>query len=149
MWGRRPRGLAKPVPTYSLVAAGCCRPASSDARDHDVIDWLRPTTADRWQTYNVRDVTTLGFEVGVQKALSSSSFVHLQYTAIDVDAATVDQLSKYVLDYAPHSLTAAASDSVAGGFPRVATNRIPEAIAHDRHLRLCRARRARRPSDWP
>ena len=78
-------------------------------RDHDVIDWLRPTAADRWQTYNVREVSTLGFEVGVQKTLSSGAFVKLQYTAIDVDAATVDQLSKYLLDYAPHSITAAAS----------------------------------------
>src|SRR5688572_1539679 len=77
--------------------------------DHDVIDWLRPTTADRWQTYNVRDVSTLGFEVGLQKTFSSSAFVTLQYTAIDVDAATVDQLSKYLLDYAPHSIAAAVS----------------------------------------
>jgi outer membrane cobalamin receptor len=78
-------------------------------QDDDVIDWLRPTTADRWQTYNVRDVRTLGFEVGLQKTFSSGAFMNLHYTAIDVEAATVDQLSKYVLDYAPHSIAAAAS----------------------------------------
>ena len=31
------------------------------------------------------------------------------YTGLDLDASAVDQLSKYVLDFAPHSLTAAAS----------------------------------------
>jgi outer membrane receptor protein involved in Fe transport len=87
-----------------------------------VIDWLRPTTVDRWQTYNVRDVDTLGLEIGVQKTLGSGVFVHAQYTAIDIDAATVDQLSKYVLDYAPQSFTAAAAIPLPAGFrvaPRV------------------------------
>jgi iron complex outermembrane receptor protein len=84
--------------------------------DHDVIDWLRPTTADRWQTYNVRDVSTLGFEVGIQKTLRPGVFVQAQYTAISVDAATVDQLSKYVLDYAPQSFTAAAAIPLPAGF---------------------------------
>jgi outer membrane cobalamin receptor len=91
-------------------------------QDDDVIDWLRSTTADRWQTYNVRDVNTLGFEIGVQKTFESGAFVHAQYTAIDVDAATVDQLSKYVLDYAPQSFTAAAAVPLPAGFrvaPRV------------------------------
>ncbi len=35
--------------------------------EHDVIDWLRPTPADRWRTYNIRDVDTLGVELSVQK----------------------------------------------------------------------------------
>ena len=85
-------------------------------QDSDVIDWLRPTTADRWQTYNVRDVDTLGFEIGVQKTLGAGVFVHAQYTAIAVDAVTVDQLSKYVLDYAPQSLAAAVAMPLPAGF---------------------------------
>jgi iron complex outermembrane receptor protein len=85
-------------------------------QDSDVIDWLRPTTADRWQTYNVRDVGTLGFEIGVQKTLRSGAFLHAHYTAIDVDAASVNQLSKYVLDYAPQSIAAAASVPLPAGF---------------------------------
>jgi iron complex outermembrane receptor protein len=84
--------------------------------DHDVIDWLRPTTADRWQTYNVRDVSTLGFEIGIRKTLRPGLFVQAQYTAISVDAASVDQLSKYVLDYAPQSFTAAAAVPLPAGF---------------------------------
>lgn len=74
--------------------------------DSDVIDWLRPTAADRWQTYNVRDVDTLGFELGVQKTFARGAFVSAQFTGVDLDAAAVTQLSKYVLDYAPRSFTA-------------------------------------------
>ena len=33
--------------------------------DTNVIDWLRPNTTVRWQTYNVRDVDTIGVELGV------------------------------------------------------------------------------------
>jgi len=82
--------------------------------DANVIDWLRPTTADQWQTYNVRDVDTLGIELGVRKTLASGAFLQAQYTAIDVNAAAVTQLSKYVLDFAPHSFTAAASIPLPG-----------------------------------
>ena len=75
--------------------------------DADVIDWLRPTVADRWQTFNVRDVDTLGVEFGAQKTFARGAFVSAQFTGIDLDAAAVTQLSKYVLDYAPRSFTAA------------------------------------------
>ena len=42
--------------------------------------------------------------------------MHAQYTAIDLDAATVDLLSKYVLDYAPHSVAAGAAIPLPVGF---------------------------------
>jgi outer membrane cobalamin receptor len=77
--------------------------------DHDVIDWLRPSTLVRWQTYNVRDVDTKGVELSVSRALPRGGFVQAGYTFLDLDASAVDQLSKYVLDYAPHSFTAAAA----------------------------------------
>jgi iron complex outermembrane receptor protein len=100
-----------------LMGRGWLLQTSVFARqDDDIIDWLRATTAERWQTYNVRDVSTLGFEVGVQKSLSSGVFVHAQYTAINVDAATVNLLSKYVLDYAPHSIAAGAAVPLPAGF---------------------------------
>jgi outer membrane cobalamin receptor len=77
--------------------------------DQDVIDWLRPSTAVRWQTYNVRDVNTVGVELSVRRSIGRGGFVQVGYTGLDLDASAVDQLSKYVLDFAPHSLTAAAS----------------------------------------
>jgi iron complex outermembrane receptor protein len=77
--------------------------------DDDVIDWLRPSTAVRWQTYNVRDVSTTGVELSVSRSIGRGGFVQAGYTGLDLDASAVNQLSKYVLDYAPHSFTAAAS----------------------------------------
>ena len=90
--------------------------------DRDVIDWLRPTVADRWQTYNIRRVDTIGLELGVRRSFAGGAFVQAQFTEINLDAAPVDQLSKYVLDYAPHSFTAAGSLPLSRGFavaPRV------------------------------
>ncbi|MBI3050440.1 MAG: TonB-dependent receptor [Acidobacteria bacterium] len=77
--------------------------------DEDVIDWLRPTAADRWRTYNIRDVDTLGVELTARKALADGWFVQAGYTGLDVRAAAVTELSKYVLDYAPHTIVVAAS----------------------------------------
>jgi iron complex outermembrane receptor protein len=82
--------------------------------DDDVIDWLRATPAERWQTYNIRSVRTIGFEAGVRKTFERGALVHAQYTWLDLDAADVDQLSKYVLDYAPHSLTGTVSVPLPG-----------------------------------
>jgi iron complex outermembrane receptor protein len=76
--------------------------------DHDVIDWLRPSTAERWRTYNIRDVDTVGVELTASRTLTGGTFVQFAYTGLDVQAAGVTQLSKYVLDYAPHALSAAA-----------------------------------------
>jgi outer membrane cobalamin receptor len=76
--------------------------------DHDVIDWLRPSTAERWRTYNIRDVDTIGVELSARKSLPGGSFLQFGYTGLDVEAAAITQLSKYVLDYVPHSFVAAA-----------------------------------------
>jgi iron complex outermembrane receptor protein len=76
--------------------------------DHDVIDWLRATTADRWRTFNIRDVDTVGVELSAGRTLGNGTFLQVAYTGLDVQAAGVTQLSKYVLDYAPHALSAAA-----------------------------------------
>jgi len=77
--------------------------------DDDVIDWLRPNTSERWRTYNIRDVDTLGVELALTRTLAAGAFVQAGYTFLDVDAAAVSQLSKYVLDYAPHGVVAAGS----------------------------------------
>jgi hypothetical protein len=83
--------------------------------DEDVIDWLRPTAADRWRTYNIRDVDTLGSEFTIRRTRSDGSFLQIGYTVLDVRAAAVTQLSKYVLDYAPHTIAASGSSPVVAG----------------------------------
>jgi iron complex outermembrane receptor protein len=106
-----------------LIPGGWLVQATMFARaDEDVIDWLRPNTTVRWQTYNIRDVDTRGVELGVRKTFTSGSMILAEYTALDVNAAAVDQLSKYVLDYAPHSFVAAAAIPLPAGFsvsPRI------------------------------
>ena len=106
-----------------LLARGWIAQATFFARaDEDVIDWLRPTTADRWQTYNIRNVDTRGLELAVRKTFARGAMILAEYTALDVNAAEVNQLSKYVLDYAPHSVVAAASIPLPGRFsaaPRI------------------------------
>lgn len=84
--------------------------------DEDVIDWLRPTATDLWRTHNIRDVDTVGVELGVQKTFAGGIFVLAEYAALDMNAPAVSQLSKYVLDFAPHSVTAAASVPLPAGF---------------------------------
>jgi outer membrane cobalamin receptor len=73
--------------------------------DTNVIDWLRPNTTVRWQTFNVRDVDTTGVELGVSRALPRDGLLRAEFTGLDVSAPAVTQLSKYALDYAPRSLT--------------------------------------------
>jgi len=106
-----------------LVPGGWVLQATVFGRaDENVIDWLRATTADRWRTYNIRDVDTRGVELGARKTFAGGAFVLAGYTALDLNAAAVNQLSKYVLDYAPHSLTAAAAIPLPSRFsvaPRV------------------------------
>jgi iron complex outermembrane receptor protein len=75
--------------------------------DSDVIDWLRPDTTVRWQTYNVRDVDTVGVELQVSRPLPRGGLITAGYTGLDVSAPAVTQLSKYALDYAPRSFTGA------------------------------------------
>jgi len=74
-------------------------------RDRDVIDWTRVTTAEPWQTLNVRQVTVSGIETGVRCVFGSTNVAEVQYTLLSTDAdALTGLLSKYVLDYAPHNL---------------------------------------------
>jgi iron complex outermembrane receptor protein len=114
--------------------------------DSDVIDWLRPTVADRWRTFNIRDVNTVGLEVGVRRTFGAGAFLQAHYTGLDLEASPVDQLSKYVLDYAPRSFTAAASVPIPGGFqvaPRL-EYRLRRRSSGDADYLLLDARIARR-----
>lgn len=92
-------------------------------RDRDVIDWLRPTAADRWQTYNVHRADVEGLELAVRRGWGTAGgFVQAGYTRSDVSVDTASQLcgaarclSKYVLDYAPHVMVLSGVVPVPGG----------------------------------
>ncbi len=84
--------------------------------DRDVIDWLRATTTDPWQTWNIRSVRTTGIEVSGRRLFGERGFVHVQYTGQRQQAEAVRLLSLYVLDYAPRSFTASGLARMPGGF---------------------------------
>lgn len=71
--------------------------------DKNVIDFVRPSAAVRWHAENVRDVTTQGLEFSAMRRWSTGA-VRVAYTALSVDAPSLAVLSKYVLEYARHSL---------------------------------------------
>lgn len=82
--------------------------------DHDVIDWIRATTAEKWRTTNVRDVTTKGAEISATRTVGAVLF-RVHYAGLDVDAPALGMLSKYVLEFARHSAGVSASTPLGAG----------------------------------
>lgn len=74
-------------------------------REDDVIDWVRPTAQDRWETANIRRVSTRGVEAGLRGRVAAFA-VGAQYAWTDVETDRIAGLSKYVLDHARHGLAA-------------------------------------------
>jgi iron complex outermembrane receptor protein len=96
-----------------LAGRGWESSASAFGRwETNVIDWVRATPLVRWRTTNLRRVEARGIEIGVSRLLQNGGVARLDYAWLDADAGDVDFLSKYVLDYARHSLTATASLSL-------------------------------------
>ena len=107
--------------------------------DRDVIDWLRETPAERWQTYNIRAIDTVGVEAGVRRRFGKGVFFLADYTWLDLDADDVTQLSKYALDYAPHSLVTAGSVSLPWRLrvaPRVELKRRTRSTGNENYVLL-------------
>jgi iron complex outermembrane receptor protein len=121
--------------------------------DRDVIDWLcadrtcgTAGATERWHTFNVRDVATKGAELGVRRTFTTGAFVTAQYIGFIVDAPAVEQMSKYLLDVAPRSFTAAGSVPLPHAFrvaPRVEYRRRSRAAGRSDYV-LVDARVARR-----
>lgn len=73
-------------------------------REDDVIDWVRPSIAERWETRNIRDVRTRGVEASLRGRLGQVA-LGTQYAWTAVETEPLVGLSKYVLDYARHGLS--------------------------------------------
>jgi iron complex outermembrane receptor protein len=82
--------------------------------EDDVIDWIRERPADRWQTANIRDVTTAGVELTARRILRAGGLLDVQYAWLDSDAPSLDVLSKYTLDIARHRVSTSASAALPG-----------------------------------
>lgn len=72
-------------------------------RETDVIDWVRADARDPWRTANIREVHTRGLELSAARA-GRAAFGRIEYTRLHADAPALALLSKYVADYARHSL---------------------------------------------
>ena len=93
--------------------------------ERDVIDWVRETPQQKWRTTNLRKVRSDGMEIGLQHLLPTGR-VEFQYTLIDSDAGDIPYLSKYILDYARHSVSGFASLNLPRQFsvgPRISFKR--------------------------
>jgi len=78
-------------------------------KEKNVIDWIRISDAERWRTSNIRKLRTVGFELNVEHSLGSTARWSGRYSYISAKAGSVDYISKYVLDYARHSLSLSAA----------------------------------------
>jgi vitamin B12 transporter len=83
--------------------------------DKDVIDWVKAAPADLWRSNNIRDVTTRGLEVSAVRRWQQGA-LRVAYTALDVDAPSLNLISKYVLEYARHSLVTSVAAPLGAGF---------------------------------
>lgn len=82
--------------------------------DESLIDWVRATPAVRWRTTNVRDARTLGIELAARRPLGARAELGLQYAWLDTRAPGLALLSKYVLDFARHSVAVTGSGDAVG-----------------------------------
>ncbi len=73
--------------------------------EDDVIDWVRNSAQDKWQSMNIRDVEARGIEVSLEKPLGTGSLVQIQYSYLNLVADDFTLLSKYVFDFPRHSIT--------------------------------------------
>ncbi|MPZ17735.1 MAG: TonB-dependent receptor [Luteitalea sp.] len=84
-------------------------------REENVIDWIRASTDERWRTSNIRRLDTGGVEVGLSGRLGEDGWLGVQYSWLRTRARELTLLSKYALDYAPHSIAVWGSADVGAG----------------------------------
>ncbi|MGI8671230.1 MAG: TonB-dependent receptor plug domain-containing protein [Luteitalea sp.] len=95
--------------TWVVSATGFVR------RERDVIDWVRPTSTERWRTANIRRVSSQGAELALRGQHGPvSTGVHAAWTRVETNR--LDGLSKYVDDYAPFGLGADVAVRWPGGW---------------------------------
>jgi vitamin B12 transporter len=82
-------------------------------REEDVIDWVKASVQDQWRTANIREVRTRGIEASATRS-GRAAFARVEYTWLRSDAPSLTLLSKYVADYARHSLGASGAVRLPG-----------------------------------
>jgi iron complex outermembrane receptor protein len=106
----------KPEKAWSAEAGADFIPAKSwlssftffSRNERNVIDWIRLPGAPKWQTSNIRELRTDGFEISLERTLGAQARVEAHYSHIVTDAGKVNYESKYALDYARHTWVSSA-----------------------------------------
>ncbi|MGH9162521.1 MAG: TonB-dependent receptor plug domain-containing protein [Vicinamibacteraceae bacterium] len=91
-------------------------------REENVIDWIRASPDERWRTSNIRRLNSGGVEVGISGRHSRGGWLGVQYSWLRTRARDLSLLSKYALDYAPHTVALWGSADVGAGIivgPRI------------------------------
>lgn len=114
--------------------------------DKNVIDYVRPVSTVRWHAENVRDVTTRGLEASATRRWRDR-MLRASYTWLDLDAPSLTALSKYVLEYARHSLVVSATAPVGHGLRASATADVRSRLDGQRYT-LVDARVTYAPRVW-
>ncbi len=68
----------------------------------EVIDWVRPSAAERWHTANVRELRTRGIETSAARKLGPIQ-ARAHYTWLESRAPALTLQSKYALDFTRHA----------------------------------------------
>jgi len=76
----------------------------------DIIDWVKLNPADKWESSNITNLNTFGFEISTKIVLKNKfgdqfpvKYLALNYTYVDVDKSSSNYTSKYALDYLRHN----------------------------------------------
>ncbi len=84
-------------------------------READVIDWVRPSAAERWRTENVRELHTRGVETSLGRRLGRVE-AQARYTWLESRAPSLALESKYALDFSRHAFGLDLRARLPGGF---------------------------------
>lgn len=96
-----------------LPGSWLARLASFRRLESDVIDWVRRSATDKWATANIRDLTVDGGQLGLERSFSSGRHtLMLGYAYVNANPGPIDYISKYVLDFARHSLAFQGTSSL-------------------------------------
>ncbi|MCF8298144.1 MAG: TonB-dependent receptor [Saprospiraceae bacterium] len=74
----------------------------------NIIDWVKLPIDVKWESKNLTEVNSSGFEFSMKFNLKKESFFHnltLSYSYLDVEKQSRNYLSYYVLDYLKHKAT--------------------------------------------
>ncbi len=76
----------------------------------DIIDWVKLNPADKWQSSNITNINTIGYEFSAKFILKEKfgdqfpvKNISFNYTYLDENKSSSNYNSKYVLDYLRHN----------------------------------------------